>query len=502
MHSQHPPGVPSALDRQPSRVPTPGRPGLFSAGRRTLACWTLAPAVWAISALPALAQVVRIGNQDDPLAPIMPVSLVPSFKDYPVAAVMASLLCLIVVIMTIYGIRHFLFTMNRLTGVQRHPYIDIAVARWPMVTVFIAAHNEEKVIAGCIEALLNTDYPEDRLKIIPVNDRSKDRTGRIIDSYVARFPTRISPFHRTEGKAGKSAALKDALAFADGDIAIIFDADYVPGRGLLKQLVAPFFDPEIGAVMGRVVPVNSGANLLTRMLDLERSAGYQVDQQARMNMNLLPQYGGTVGGVRLSAVAAVGGWHDDTLAEDTDITFRLMFNGWKTAYTNRSECYEEVPEEWRVRIKQVTRWAKGHNQVLARYWWKFATSRYLTLGQRVDGLLLLFVFVIPVVMLTGWALALGLYFLNAGSLLSSLIPIFALMIYGTLGNFAAFFEIVVAVLIDGNRRRLRLLPFNLLGFFVSLFAISGAVWSLMADAVFKREMVWEKTIRYRADAKK
>ena len=441
-----------------------------------------------LAPLPALAQVTATG------------ALIPSFKDYPVAAVMASLLFVIVIIMMLYGVRHFMFTINRLTGVQRHPYIDVAVARWPMITVFIAAHNEEKVIAGCIEALLNTDYPADRLKIIPVNDRSVDGTGAIIDSYVARFPSRMSPFHRSSGKAGKSAALKDALQYAEGDIAIIFDADYVPGRGLLKQLVAPFFDPEIGAVMGRVVPVNSGANLLTRMLDLERSAGYQVDQQARMNMNLLPQYGGTVGGVRLSAVAAVGGWHDDTLAEDTDITFRLMLNGWKTVYTNRSECYEEVPEDWGVRIKQVSRWAKGHNQVMARYWWQFATSSYLTLGQRVDGLLLLFVFVIPLVMLTGWFLALGLYFLNAGSLLSQLLPIFALMIYGTLGNFAAFFEIVVAVLIDGNRRRLRLLPFNMLGFLVSLFAISGAVWSLIIDRIFRREMVWDKTIRYRAKA--
>jgi len=436
------------------------------------------------TALPAWAQPVTEG-------------LVPSFKDYPVAAVMASMLVFIVFLMTLYGIRHFMFTMNRLTGVQRHPYIDIAVARWPMITVFIAAHNEERVIAGCMEALLNTDYPADRLKIIPVNDRSGDATAAIIDDYVARYPGRISPFHRVGGKAGKSAALKDALHFAEGDIAIIFDADYVPGRGLLKQLVAPFFDPEVGAVMGRVVPVNSGANLLTRLLDLERSAGYQVDQQARMNLNLMPQYGGTVGGVRLSAVEAVGGWHDDTLAEDTDITFRLMFNGWKTVYTNRSECYEEVPEEWGVRIKQVSRWAKGHNQVMARYWWQFASSPYLTLGQRVDGLLLLFVFVIPLVMLVGWCLALGLYFLNAGSLLSQLIPIFALMIYGTLGNFAAFFEIVVAVLIDGNRRRLRLLPFNMLGFLVSLFAISGAVWSLMLDRLFKRDMVWDKTIRYR-----
>ncbi len=354
--------------------------------------------------------------------------LAPSFKDYRLASVMACLLIAIVVLMALYGLRHFIFTMNRLAGTQRHPYIDIAVARWPIVTVFIAAHNEEKVIAGCIEALLNTDYPAERLKIIPVNDRSVDKTGAIIDSYATRHPSRISPFHRVGGNSGKAAALKEALLQADGDIAIIFDADYVPGRGLIKQLVAPFFDPEVGAVMGRVVPVNSGVNLLTRLLDLERSGGYQVDQQARMNMNLLPQYGGTVGGVRLSAVAAVGGWHDDTLAEDTDITFRLMFNGWKTVYTNRSECYEEVPEDWSVRIKQVTRWAKGHNQVMARYWWQFATSPYLTLWQRIDGLMLLFVFIIPLVMLFGWCLALGLYFMNAGSLLSQLIPVFALMI--------------------------------------------------------------------------
>ena len=418
----------------------------------------------------------------------------------PAAAVMAGLLLLVMVTMMLYAIRHFLFTMSRLAGAQRHPFIDITVADWPLITVFIAAHNEERVIGGCIEALLNTDYPHDRVKIVPVNDRSMDRTQQVIDRYAARHPGRISPYHRTGGLEGKAAALKDALQFAQGDIAIIFDADYVPGRGLLKQLVAPFFDPETGAVMGRVVPVNTGVNLLTRLLDLERSAGYQVGQQARMNMNLTPQYGGTVGGVRLSAVEAAGGWHDDTLAEDTDITIRLMLHGWKTVYTNRSECYEEVPQDWETRIRQVRRWAKGHNQVLARHWWSFATSPYLTLAQRIDGLLLLFVFLIPLLMLFGWCLALGLYFLHAGSLLSALVPAFALMLYGTLGNFAAFFEIVVAVLVDGNRRRLRLLPFNMLGFLVSLFAISGAVVSLLLDSLLDRKLVWDKTVRYREGA--
>lgn len=426
-----------------------------------------------------------------------PQVLIPGTAAHAVGSAMATVLFVIIMVMVVYALRHGIFTFSRLFGHQRHPYLDIDCAQWPMVTVFIAAHNEELVIAGCLRALLNTNYPPDRLKIVPVNDRSTDSTRTIIDGYVQSNPGRITPFHRDDGKGGKAAALKDALAHAEGDIAIIFDADYVPGRGLLKQLVAPFFDPEVGAVMGRVVPINVGANLLTRLLDLERSGGYQVDQQARMNLRLVPQYGGTVGGVRLSAVAAVGGWHDDMLAEDTDITYRLLFNGWKTVYTNRSECYEEVPQDWAVRVKQVKRWSKGHNQVLMRYWYQFAISPFLSWRERLDGMLLLLVFSLPPLLLLGWLLAVGLYFMNAGTLLTQLISVFAVMSYGAMGNFAAFFEISTAVLLDGHRKRLRLLPFNLLGFFVSLFSISSSVASLATDKLLGRNLVWEKTVRYR-----
>lgn len=420
-----------------------------------------------------------------------------ALHERPLVAFLAFLLALIVLVMMAYSARHIAFTLCRLFGKQRHPYLDIDTADWPMMTVFIAAHNEEKVIAGCLTALLNSDYPQDRLKIVPVDDRSQDRTREIIEGFARRFSERIQPFHRSSGKPGKAAALKDALPLAVGDIALIFDADYIPGKGLLRQLAAPFFDPEVGAVMGRVVPLNGGSNLLTRLLDLERSAGYQVDQQARMNLRLVPQYGGTVGGIRRSAVDAVGGWNDDALAEDTDITFRLLIHGWKTVYSNRSECFEEVPEEWSVRVRQVRRWAKGHNQVLARQWRGLLRSRFLSGREKVDGFMLLTIFAIPPLLLLGWCLALALYYMNASSLLALVLPVFAVMAYGTLGNFATFYEIVTAVLLDGNRRRVRLLPLNLLCFFVSLFAITRASAELVVDGILKRELVWHKTARYR-----
>ena len=125
--------------------------------------------------------------------------------------------------------------------------------------------------------------------------------------------------------------------------------------------------PEVGAVMGRVVPHNVNSSLLTRLLDLERSGGYQINQQARYNLGLIPQFGGTVGSVRRTALESVGGWNSFTLTEDTDLTLQMVIKGWKIAYVNRAECYEEVVETWQARKGQIDRWAIGHTDCFHRY---------------------------------------------------------------------------------------------------------------------------------------
>lgn len=395
----------------------------------------------------------------------------------------------------IYTLRHYWFTLNRLFGRQRHPYIDVETANWPAVTVLVAAHNEEAVVADILKALMEVDYPDDRLVIIPVNDRSTDRTREIIDEYAEGNP-RIEPFHRTGGKPGKAAALKDAMERVTTEIVLIFDADYVPGKALIRQLVTPFFDPEVGAVMGRVVPLNVGKKLLTRLLDLERSGGYQVDQQARMNMRLVPQYGGTVAGIRKSALEEIGGWNQDALAEDTDLTYRLLLAGWKTVYANRAECYEEVPERWPVRVRQIMRWAKGHNQAMTSYLFQTTRSRKLGTLERIDGTLLLGVYLMGPVLLFGWILAVVLFY--RGVQIGGGLTVLALGAFTTLGNFAAFFEIAAAARLDGSRERIRLLPLTLFGFTVSLISVSRAAWQQMQEAIFgEKELVWHKTERSR-----
>jgi cellulose synthase/poly-beta-1,6-N-acetylglucosamine synthase-like glycosyltransferase len=409
---------------------------------------------------------------------------------------MIYVLYIIVFAICIYTGRHYWFTLNRLFAFQRHPYIDIDVADWPPVTVLVAAHNEEKVISYILDALMMVKYPG-KMLVVPVNDRSTDRTREIIDEFVEKFPGRIQPFHRVKGKGGKAAALKDAMKSVDTEVILIFDADYIPGAGLIKQLVAPFFDLEVGGVMGRVVPLNTGTNLLTRLLDLERSGGYQVDQQARMNLRLVPQHGGTVAGVRLSALREIGGWNENALTEDTDLTYRLLLNGWKTVYQNRSECYEEVPEVWPVRIKQIMRWAKGHNQVMMAYGLHLLLGKHrATPRERIDGALLLGVYAMAPVTLVGWALALGVFYQGVAPL-HGVIALLSLTAYAALGNLAAFFEIAAAVRLDGSRKRIALLPFLILGFAVSIFSVSRAAVSQIADRLSGAEFHWDKTERFR-----
>ena len=404
----------------------------------------------------------------------------------------------VVGVLLVYTARHYFFTLNRLLGTHRQPYVDVTMARWPRLAVFVPAHNEEHVIRESLDSLLASEYPEDAFVIVPVNDRSTDRTREIVDDYAARFPGRVRPFHRQGGTPGKAAALHEASTLVDAEVHMVFDADYIPGPRLLRQLAAPFFDPEVGAVMGRVVPLNVGRSLITRLLDLERSGGYQVDQQARMNLRLVPQYGGTVGGVRRVALEQVGGWTEDSLAEDTDLTYRLLLHGWEVAYQNRSECYEEVPESWPTRIRQIRRWATGHNQALRRYLGPLMRrQRTLDLRQIVDGSLLLGVYVVPLLLLVGWILALIVFF--SGRLPAhGLVAILAISSFSTVGNFAAFFEVAAAVRLDGSRNRVRLLPFLFFGFLVSAFAVIRASvprWPWWPGR--GRTVTWHKTERHR-----
>lgn len=402
----------------------------------------------------------------------------------------------VVLIMALYAARHYRFTMNRLTGRQRLYYQDIVDSDLPRISVLVPMHDEEKVARQSLSALLRCEYPRDRMEIIPINDHSADSTGAILDEMAAQSRL-IRPLHRDDGERGKPAALNEAIRMATGEIVLVFDADYLPSRGSLRDLAISFKDPEVGAVMGRVIPINTRSNLLTRLLDLERSGGYQVDQQSRHNMKLMPQYGGTVGGFRRRLIQALGGFDPRALAEDTDLTCRLYARGWKVVYANRVECYEEVPETWEVRSRQIRRWSRGHNFTMFRQLGPVLRSPFLSTAEKIDAAMLLLIYTVPVFLFTGIIDSVILFFLGEMQIVESLLVFVFVAAYNSFGNFAPFYQIGTASLLDGVTHRIRLLPFLMFYFLLNIWTITGGFIQALGDRFRNRRVEWEKTRRFR-----
>lgn len=399
-------------------------------------------------------------------------------------------------ILLIYTIRHYSFTFNRVFGEQRLYYQDIVDSELPRITILVPMHNEELVAKDVMTQLTTIDYPKDKFEVIPINDHSSDNTRGILEGFAAKYPY-IKPLHRDTGGRGKPHGLNDAMELATGEIIIVFDADYIPARGIVRDIAICFKDPQVGAVMGRVIPKNTGANMLTRLLDMERSGGYQVDQQARHNMVMIPQYGGTVGGFRKEVAQYLGGFNPYLLTEDTELTFLLFLKGWKVVYANKAECYEESPEDWSVRARQISRWSRGHTQVMLKSMLPLLRSNHLNFKEKIDGLLLLLIYLIPLIMIIGIPVSLLLFFLGEMNLIDFIFIFILVAAYNTFGNFAPFYQIGTASYLDGVTYRLKLLPLFFFCFLFNVLYISKGSGAAFLDVILKRTPEWQKTARFR-----
>ena len=167
-------------------------------------------------------------------------------------------------------------------------------------------------------------YPKQKFKVIVINDASSDKTGDKAENFV-KTHSFIKVIHRDPncGGKGKPEVMNYGLKQASGEIIYCFDADYYPQRNIIEKLTKHFEDPKVGAVQGRVTVLNEPNTLVTRLVALERTGGYRVDQTARDELELISQFGGTVGGFRKTLLDKLGGWDPEMLTEDTDLTFKV-----------------------------------------------------------------------------------------------------------------------------------------------------------------------------------
>jgi cellulose synthase/poly-beta-1,6-N-acetylglucosamine synthase-like glycosyltransferase len=402
----------------------------------------------------------------------------------------------LVVLITAYLVRHYLFTITTLYHKKRiSPYSNETIYE-PTVSILIPAHNEEDVIERILQRMKELTYPKDKFEVIVIDDASIDRTGEKAERF-ARNYSFIIVVHRTptEGDRGKQVALNFGLKYASGDLVYCFDADYYPQRNIIQKLNVHFKDPKTGAVQGRVRVLNEARSIITRLVALERIGGYRVDQYARNELKLIPQFGGTVGGFRRSLITSLGGWDPEILAEDTDLTFKIFLAGFKVKYVNDADCYEEAVEDWRSYWRQRSRWAKGHMQCVFKYVGQVIRSKNLSLREKIDGFLLLNIYFVPIITALAWVLGIALFLLQSFAWLNFFWMVVAISFYSSVGNFAPFFEVGIGAYLDGRKRICWLIPLLFLTFVLNMLICTKALIDLCISKITgKKRHTWLKTI--------
>ena len=400
--------------------------------------------------------------------------------------------------MIAYMIRHFIFTYQALFMRPQQfvkSFSRISGVYTPKVSILIPARNEEFVIGKILERMAELTYPKDKLEVIVIDDGSTDATGNIADSYARKYDF-IKVIHRHKGGEGKPAALNEGLKFSTGEIILTFDADYYPQLDIVEKLVAPFIDPEVGAVQGRVTVLNEDESLVSKIVTLERIGGYRIDQQARDEMTLIPQYGGTVGGFRRKALEKVGGWDNNMLTEDTDLTIRLILHGYQIRYVNDAEAYEEAVASWRAYWRQRYRWAKGHMQCALKHLRSILTAKHISLYEKAELSLLLFIYFMPVMVLGAWLVGVGAYVTREALFFATTGKYYFLALlaftYSAVGNFAPFFEVGSGAYLDGRRHLLWILPLLSLSFVIMTFCCAKAAIDLLL--IRDNNYVWNRTL--------
>ena len=166
----------------------------------------------------------------------------------------------------------------------------------------------------------------------------------------------VSAYRKENG--GKASALNYGIAHAQHEIVIGLDADTIFDDDTVAELVQPLKDPSVGAVAGNA-KVGNRINLVTRWQALEYVTSQNLDRRAFSLLDCITVVPGAVGAWRRSVVQQVGGFREDTLAEDQDLTLAIRRAGLSVAYADGAVAYTEAPDTLRGLAKQRFRWSFG-----------------------------------------------------------------------------------------------------------------------------------------------
>lgn len=271
----------------------------------------------------------------------------------------------ILLLLTVYGLHrfHLVRLQRRLRRDRVEAPVPSASLKKPHVAIQLPFYNEPNVVARLIEAASRIEY--DGLLTIQVLDDSTDQTSAIAAKIVAELRLRgvnIDHIRRTNREGFKAGALAAGMALTDAELFAVFDADFVPPAGILRDMIPYFGDEKVGMVQARWGHLNRDRSILTRIQAIYLDGHFAIESAARFLDDRFFNFNGTAGIWRRQAIETAGGWSASTLTEDLDLSYRAQLKGWKFIFLPDTEVPAELPASISGFQDQQHRWAKGSIQ--------------------------------------------------------------------------------------------------------------------------------------------
>jgi len=237
------------------------------------------------------------------------------------------------------------------------------------VDVFLPTYSEpvemlERSIIGC-QAM---NYPNKTLWLL--DDQRRPAMRELAERLGCRY------LDRPDNSHAKAGNLNHAFDFAEAELVLCFDADFIPTRDFLERTVGFFRDPKVALVQTPQNFFNEDAvqrNLgLERVLEDEQKLFFRTLQPGRDSANAIVCHG-TCWIARRSALDEIGGIPTETITEDWATSIKLQAAGYKLLYLNEALSAGLSADTCGEFVQQRSRWAQGTLQSL------FAPTNPLTI---------------------------------------------------------------------------------------------------------------------------
>lgn len=277
---------------------------------------------------------------------------------------------LFIVFYTYLGYGILLYLLVKIKELFRKPTRLVVPAPLPEVSLFIAAYNEEDIVASKMENCRALDYPADKLKIVWVTDGSNDKTNE----YLKEYPD-VTVLYQPQRK-GKTAALNRGIHYISTPYVIFTDANTMLNKEAITEIIRQFSDPKVGCVAG------------------EKRVEIQKEQGATAGEGIYWKYESALKALDYRLYSAVGAAGElfavrtelfeqmpsDTLLDDFILSLRIAQNGYKIAYCKDAYATETASLNMKEEEKRKIRIAAGGLQSIWRLRSLLNIFRYGTLS--------------------------------------------------------------------------------------------------------------------------